>query len=146
MSIWKEIKKAINSTLGTSDFKPLDQIITDGKGLVASDNLYYRLNSYSGDELTTMLTATMNVKGSMRIKASASGFGSSERVTVTVYKNNSLSASVTVTSTSTEVSTDFSFNAKDSIRVEAARNNTLGHTVTLWLCATPIDISGITVI
>lgn len=32
--IWSKIKKAINSTLGTSGFKPLDKIITDSFGEV----------------------------------------------------------------------------------------------------------------
>lgn len=29
MSMWAEIKKAINSTVGTKDFKPLDEIIKE---------------------------------------------------------------------------------------------------------------------
>lgn len=44
MSIWTEIKHALNGTLGTDKFKPLDVILHDEikshKGLVASDNLY----------------------------------------------------------------------------------------------------------
>ena len=37
---WAEIKKALNSSIGTSDFKPLNEIIDGTKKLVASDNLY----------------------------------------------------------------------------------------------------------
>ena len=40
MGIWKEIRKTLNSTLGTQDFKPLDYIIRyDSKSLVASNNV-----------------------------------------------------------------------------------------------------------
>lgn len=40
MSIWKEIKYALNSTIGTNKFKPLDELIALERDLVASDNLY----------------------------------------------------------------------------------------------------------
>lgn len=40
MSIWAGIKYALNSSIGTSDFKPLNEIIDGTKKLVASDNLY----------------------------------------------------------------------------------------------------------
>lgn len=36
MSIWKEIKYAINSTLGTSDFQPLDTLLRSTKTLSAT--------------------------------------------------------------------------------------------------------------
>jgi hypothetical protein len=38
MGIWTGIKKTINSTLGTPDFKPLDEIIRGQRSLAASDN------------------------------------------------------------------------------------------------------------
>ena len=41
MAIWKEIRKAINSTLGTKEFKPLDQLLLDNLGLIENaDKLY----------------------------------------------------------------------------------------------------------
>lgn len=40
MGIWGEIKYAINSTLGTRDFKPLNEIIMQTKDLAASNTLY----------------------------------------------------------------------------------------------------------
>ena len=51
MGIWNEIKKALNSTLGTSEFKPLNEIMTDlvfsERIFVPSDRLYYTL--FDGD-------------------------------------------------------------------------------------------------
>ena len=40
MGIWAEIKHALNSTLGTKDFKPLDKQITDRIGLIPDENIY----------------------------------------------------------------------------------------------------------
>lgn len=39
MGIWTGIKHAINSTLGTADFKPLDKIIEGQRTLAASDSV-----------------------------------------------------------------------------------------------------------
>lgn len=40
MGIWKEIKYALNSKLGTKDFKPLDELIIQQTKMVVSDDLY----------------------------------------------------------------------------------------------------------
>ena len=37
MSIWTEIKHALNSTLGTSDFKTINEIVMQTKDLAESD-------------------------------------------------------------------------------------------------------------
>lgn len=37
---WAQIKKAINSTLGTKDFKPLNELILGERSLVSSDNVF----------------------------------------------------------------------------------------------------------
>ena len=37
---WAQIKLALNSSLGTKEFKPLDELIKGQKTLIASDNLY----------------------------------------------------------------------------------------------------------
>lgn len=39
MGIWSGIKHALNSTLGTEEFQPLDQIIKGQKILIANDNV-----------------------------------------------------------------------------------------------------------
>jgi hypothetical protein len=41
MGIWVGIKRALNSTLGTSTFKPLDKIILDNTRIVASDDVFF---------------------------------------------------------------------------------------------------------
>lgn len=45
MGIWTGIKHALNSTLGTSGFKPLNEIIMGQKQFVASDNLFFDIGS-----------------------------------------------------------------------------------------------------
>lgn len=40
MGLWAGIKYALNSTLGTDDFKPLDKQITDRIGLIPDENIY----------------------------------------------------------------------------------------------------------
>ena len=40
MGLWAGIKCALNSTLGTDDFKPLDKQITDRIGLMPGENIY----------------------------------------------------------------------------------------------------------
>lgn len=80
---WAKIKKAINSTLGTGEFQPLDEIILGTKGLKASDNFYTQI--YQGDAIRGSaepnskimpVTLKMNWQGSFRLK-------------VTSYKANS---------------------------------------------------------
>lgn len=39
MGLWGAIKKTLNSTLGTADFKPLDKIIEGQRTLAASDSV-----------------------------------------------------------------------------------------------------------
>lgn len=46
---WSKIKKAINSTLGTSGFKPLDKIITDSFGEVVEKQNKLKGSLESGD-------------------------------------------------------------------------------------------------
>ena len=45
MGLWAGIKHALNSTLGTDNFKPLNELVRDeilrGNGLIASENIYY---------------------------------------------------------------------------------------------------------
>ena len=40
MGLWAEIKYALNSKLGTKDFKPLDELIIQQTKMVVSDDLY----------------------------------------------------------------------------------------------------------
>ena len=77
MGFWSGIKHALNSTLGTGDFKPLDKIVTDliynNKSLVASDNPYYIIEpnaksiSLNGSIQTLSYKLRFKNQGSIRI-------------------------------------------------------------------------------
>ena len=47
MGLWAGIKYALNSTLGTNDFEPLNELFFKNKALNASENLYYTIQSES---------------------------------------------------------------------------------------------------
>lgn len=47
MGIWKEIKYALNSTLGTKDFAPLDVLIAQQYKMVVSDELYETFEDFN---------------------------------------------------------------------------------------------------
>lgn len=61
MSIWTEIKHALNSTLGTDEFKPLNEIVAGNWNLAVSDSLYMaKTSEISFNE--TKKTFTYNTK------------------------------------------------------------------------------------
>ena len=74
MGFWTGIKRAINSTLGTSSFKPLDKIIKDvvdgQRTLAASDSVIKVINSTPSSISNTFLTSK---NGSVRIIATLYG-------------------------------------------------------------------------
>ena len=73
MAIWKEIRKAINSTLGTREFKPLDKMIMGSYELVANTGhqlLTFHSGSkefYYGNPVTTK-KCKFNTDGTICIK------------------------------------------------------------------------------
>ena len=79
---WGEVKKAINSTLGTEDFKSLDEIILGEKTFVGSDATLIVLglagdNYYYGDCVPRF---KLNVGGVIRITANVTNGSSSYSV------------------------------------------------------------------
>lgn len=133
---WGEIKYALNSRLGTSDFVPLDKLITDGKSLVASEADYSVLRtSSSGDafnvqhgspvtETSLPIKVKTNCAGSARLKL----YGEINQISSTppaciinVYVNNVKKATGRIIAGDTQytnfepVSIDFSFNKNDTI-------------------------------
>lgn len=62
--IWSKIKKAINSTLGTSGFKPLDKIITDSFGEVVEkqNELKGALESGDNDFIVEFAKSSANIE------------------------------------------------------------------------------------
>lgn len=97
MGTWSGIKRALNSTLGTSGFKPLDKIITDliigQKRLVASDNVLAVIVSGSSGigvgDTEVVGTFTPKVSGSIRLFATAKGNTSSSSSNGRIYLRNS---------------------------------------------------------
>ena len=77
MGIWAEIKYALNSTLGTANFKPLDKIIRDSYYVYASDDLLKVLYEETSRAVYADLPLTdvgvINVSGVIKIKAEVSG-------------------------------------------------------------------------
>lgn len=95
MSFWKEIKYALNSSLGTPSFKPLDIIVKEseknGKRLIApsnpQDNIYYYcwLEDRVSNKEEKFFEKQFKMKASGGCKIRASGIG-----TFKVYKNGNL--------------------------------------------------------
>lgn len=71
MSIWREIKSAINSTLGTENFKPLNEYIEDMIIISPTSDLIVS-GRHTGSGTITPFTRTMNLSGQLRISGSAS--------------------------------------------------------------------------
>lgn len=69
MSIWAGIKHALNSTLGTSDFKPLDQLIIGERAFVASDTAYSVMLDGAQSTTATIGSFTPKLDGYVRVIA-----------------------------------------------------------------------------
>ena len=71
MGFWADIKYALNSTLGTSEFQSLDKIIKGQKTFVANDNILAVLSN--GETVwgysSPIATFTSNTNGSVRLMA-----------------------------------------------------------------------------
>lgn len=65
--MWDKIKHALNSTLGTPDFKPLNEIIMQEKDLAASDYVYKVVRSSGSASMYDDFSLTANRNGSIRI-------------------------------------------------------------------------------
>lgn len=100
---WGEIKKAINSTIGTEEFKPLDEMILGQKKLVASDNLLVqdmKTRFYDRDLETVYNLFKMNTSGSIRVKVY--GRSINDDGFLSVYINGTYSTGITVETTEGE--------------------------------------------
>lgn len=106
MGFWVGIKHALNSTVGTKDFLPLDkflkQTLLDSKRLVPSDVLYHDLNfestlSASGSHSTVNKDLfIMNMSGTFDLKVYH--YSHSDPGTVTINVNGNAVASFESTS------------------------------------------------
>lgn len=92
--MWGYIKKALNSTLGTDKFRPLDKLFLKDKALVASDDLYVIIDSAVSLEVNTTVKSTKKIKmlnsGSVKIGAVSSTPTKSDYYScINVYLNDS---------------------------------------------------------
>ena len=94
MSLWSQIKYAMNSTLGTSEFKPLDKIIEGQRTWGAGEPTIKILReSFSSMSETELGTFTPKVGGSIRIAANlvnTHASYASSTATLYVYEGDTL--------------------------------------------------------
>ena len=100
--------KMLNSTVGTADYKPLDQIFTDGEHLTQSDEKFWTFPS-TLQALTSVTTSTkkdiasfvLPLDGALYLQSKLGTYtaSGSDSVYMSIYKNNSLYASITVPGT-----------------------------------------------
>ena len=82
MGFWSGIKHALNSTLGTASFKPLNEIIEGQRNLAASDSVIAVVNSNPSSISGTLVTSK---NGSIRIMATLYGGDNIAPARVWVY-------------------------------------------------------------
>ena len=110
MGLWTGIKKALNSTVGTADFQPLNDMVADVKStvigqrtLAASDSTIKVLLStqqYFRGEPVTVGNFTPQVNGSVRITGDftvTGGIGTGYNLVLAVYLGTSQVATTLVT-------------------------------------------------
>lgn len=150
-------KYAINSTLGTEDFKPLDKIITDGKSLISSDNLYYQIfigeKYFFGDAHVKTFKIPKKIKfnlnGTINLKYYLYNYTDRNFAVLELYKNNVLYKSLIGTPEETLSSQIIEVNKKDEFyfvfKNTASGGGNSSHLKDLFIYADVIDTSGITV-
>ena len=131
MGIWSGIKHALNSTLGTSEFKSLDKMIMGSKGLKASENFYHRVQSTTvTGEYNKAKTKNdfmiMNWSGSLKLKFSARTYNSGGFFRVLI--NGVSQGDIVLSNTSYAVSSTgaISFNKGDKIGITLGAYNSNG--------------------
>lgn len=156
MSIWGEIKHALNSTLGTSDFKPLNEIVMQTKDLAASDYLYKVINNNEvsrkdipTNSWVTIASLTMHRNGSARIKFDMRSNMEYGGVRISAPNGSvSINASSDTTAGWVTQSANISFSKGDTIQISIG--NSSGRTPDIYvknmsLYAVELDITGVSV-
>ncbi len=93
MSIWKEIKKALNSSLGTENFMPLDERIAYQKALQSSDDVYLNPIDNSAFKFSeTLETPVMQFlcPGTTKLRVASGNVSNTYGLQVYFYKNGKL--------------------------------------------------------
>lgn len=89
MSVWGEIKHAINSTLGSANFKPLDKLFDEYCGVFESANVLYDVGKVYANQSTT--PKTLKMTGTIRVTA----YGLTSRESLSVWLNGKSAGKVT---------------------------------------------------
>ena len=160
MGIWAGIEYALNSTLGTDKFKPLNEIIRDeilnGSGLVSSDNLYYPsiIKEYIDIEDKPSFNKTLDVKlkfnvlGTVKLQVTCH-IVQIESFNLTILKNNNIFQSFSVSSgqpSTRDVILEFSKDDVFTFTISGdGRSSHSNATITASIYADVIDYSGITI-
>ena len=146
MSLWSQIKYAMNSTLGTSEFKPLDKIIEGQRTWGASDVLIKLLTTSAGYfSDTTLGSFTPKVGGSVRVFAFA--FAENyvgDSAYLRVYRGDTLVASTSAKITNngtTPMSIDISITAGEKYTVKGYTSSTTSSLKSVSVCGSLIDAS-----
>ena len=161
---WSEIKHALNSTLGTGKFQPLDKLIIYGSKQFAPNSDVFQ-NVFSGSVSSTIAYNTVTggivdiasirpkVGGSFTMSASVSISGVSGNAvysSILVYINDTYYSKTTFTGTGTSssgtISTLVPFNAGDKISFKLQGSipssvavNSYAYCSKINVCATVVD-------
>lgn len=143
MGFWSGIKHALNSTLGTTNFEPLDTIIKGQKRIVASDTplvIYVNENlPISSGNVKDLGSFVPSVGGTCRMNINATTSGTNA---IEIYKNGSLIHNISF-STSIDEYKDFSFDfniEKGAIYLFKARcSSGYASIAQVKLCGSTID-------
>lgn len=166
MSLWVGIKHALNSTLGKSNFKPLDALINDvkdvvigQKGLVASDDIYKVVADVGDSGIPNYKNLEMfrlNWGGSCKLSFTVSFKVTSSSnlrpLQYTVYKNGQVYRDIT-----TEIDDRFSPNVNVVLNADAGdvfglelreyhTNINPYLTGQAYVCASVVDLGGVDVV
>ena len=135
MSIWKEIKYALNKSLGTKDFKPLDELIIQQTKMVVSDEVYesfkkfeFKVPAGEGITMNYPVVLSMTRYGEMKLKGSIYRNIMYGRIIFRVYHNEQEIYSTKQNSGDGDELIPFSvvvgFKPNDKIRLELYGKNT----------------------
>lgn len=122
MSIWAEVKKALNSTVGTTKFKPLNELYLDSRYIYASDHTIVHTIPEAGSDNKYYTYFKINIHGSYRAKVEINGH-SNYKLDAYLYvmKGDTLISQKTIKGIAinqdTTISCDFNANAGDIINV-----------------------------
>lgn len=89
---WAEIKNAVNSTVGTNNFKPLNEIIRGNWNLIESDKVYIsEVPEYTSSSETYNISNSFRFKapGTAKIRLKAS-YESNTTYNFEIYKNGAI--------------------------------------------------------